>query len=272
MSAKKKKQRSRARVLIDTTVYCVAVILVFFSVVLFLQEFEYVPDEVYADPPPAAPQTMPVPAPTATPEPVYTAEVSIEPAPTAYVSPSVAETVEAKPTDRATPRPSASATVVPTAAPTPQNDTNSQLHPVKLYFINKRISCNVRPVGLTSKYEMETIRSAYDVGWLSSAPYVLPGDIGKAIIAGHNRWSGHNGSFSVLKKIEPGEEVAVEMSDGYARYFVVDEVTECAYDDNSIMEPVYDRAVLVLITCKGDWDSVLHMSRTRVIAICSPKQ
>lgn len=259
---RKRSKKSDKRRIIDTCIYCASVIMLFFAVILFMQEYAYVPQEVYTDPPPAAPKETTA---QATPMPYQYPTYTYSPAPSAselltpYITP--AQTQEIAPTPTKAPS---------TPAPTEPLFADGELHPVKLYFIEHKISCNIKPVGINSKYEMGTIRSPYDAGWLYAEPYVLPGDVGKAVIAGHNRWGGHNGTFSVLKKMQVGETVAVEMSDGYARYFRVDELTECAYDDNTIMTPVYDRAVLVLITCKGDWDSVLHASRTRVIAICSP--
>ena len=266
---RKTAKKSRARVIIDAGIFCVAVIFMFFSVVLFVQEFDYVPQEVYNDPPPSAPKSENTPSDTPVVNPVPSSTPYMFPIPSASPLQSAGSTPLPSPTgntETATPKPTASST----PKPTDRIFGEDELHPVKLYFIEQRISCNIRPVGINAKYEMGTIRSPYDAGWLYEEPYVLPGDMGKAVIAGHNRWNGHNGTFSVLKKMQAGETVAVEMSDGYARYFRVDEITECAYNDNTIMEPIYDKTVLILITCKGDWDSVLHTSRTRVIAICSP--
>ena len=266
---RKTAKKSRARVITDTGIFCVAVIFMFFSVVLFVQEFDYVPQEVYNDPPPSAPKSENTPSDTPVVNPVPSSTPYMFPIPSASPLQSAGSTPLPSPTgntETATPKPTASST----PKPTDRIFGEDELHPVKLYFIEQRISCNIRPVGINAKYEMGTIRSPYDAGWLYEEPYVLPGDMGKAVIAGHNRWNGHNGTFSVLKKMQAGETVAVEMSDGYARYFRVDEITECAYNDNTIMEPIYDKPVLILITCKGDWDSVLHTSRTRVIAICSP--
>ena len=268
---KKKGRKSEKRRIIDTGIFCIAVLMLFFSIILFVQEYEYVPQEVYVDPPPALPKRTqePVPSQTIPSYPSYS--YSATPYET-QTPPPVTET-DASYTSTPTQTQQGSrpqATETPYSAPTSEPSDEQGIVPVKLYFIERRISCDILPVGINSNYEMETIRSPYKAGWLRKAPYVLPGEVGKAVIAGHNRWNGHNGTFSVLKKLSVGETVAVEMSDGYATYFRVDELTECAYDDNSIMQPVYDRAMLVLITCKGDWDSVLHTSRTRVVAICSP--
>ena len=270
---KKKGRRSEKRRIIDTGIFCTAVLMLFFAVILFVQEYEYVPQEVYVDPPPAPPMSTPVQNGKTSAYVPYTPYSAIpipsEPAVTAAQTEQVYMPTDT-PQHTAEPVPSPTEKQTHDAVNTPAPAQQNELIPVKLYFVERRISCDILPVGINSKYEMGTIRSPYNAGWLKSSPYVLPGDTGKAIIAGHNRWNGHNGTFSILKKMSVGETVAVEMNDGYARYFRVDELTECAYDDNSIMEPVYDRAVLVLITCKGDWDSVLHTSRTRVIAICSP--
>ncbi len=234
-------------------------------------EFEYSPQEAYTEPPPMRPSAV------YTPAPFVSAKPTAMPFESGFVQVS------------ATPQASESASLTPEPAlePSPTNNGNNngntgssndgdadvyegELRPVKLYFIEKRIACDIVPVGISADHQMETTRSAYNAGWLCESPYVLPGDVGKAVIAGHNRWGGRTGVFSVLKKLKAGETVAVGFSDGYARYFKVDEVYECAYNDNSVMEAVYDRVQLVLITCKGDWSDALHTSKTRVVAICSP--
>ena len=260
----RKRIKSKYRRVIDIGIYCIAVIFLFFAVILLLQEIEYIPEEVYHDPPPPMPAATPTVLPVQTTAPVPT-QATYTPLPTAS-----AETEPKETLSESTSQPVRTAAIeTPKRTETPIFD-ESALHPVKLYFINQKISCEIMPVGLTGKNKMDTIRSAHKAGWLCVEPYVLPGDTGKAIIAGHNRWGGKNGTFSVLKKLKVGEQVAVEMSDGYARYFRVDEVSECAYNDNSVMEPVYDRAVLILITCKGDWSNALHTSKTRVLVTCSP--
>lgn len=272
---KGKRRKTKARYIFDLGVYCTAVLFLFFSVVLFMLEFEYSPQEAYTEPPPMQPSAVYTPVPPVSEEP--TAMPFESRFPEITVAPQESESVSV------TPEP----TLEPTAEPTPTNNGNNngntgagedentdvydgELRPVKLYFIEKRISCDIVPVGISADHQMETTRSAYNAGWLSVSPYVMPGDMGKAIIAGHNRWGGRTGVFSVLKKLKAGETVAVGFSDGYARYFKVDEVYECAYNDNSVMEAVSDRAQLVLITCKGDWSDALHTSQTRVVAICSP--
>lgn len=256
-----KSKKTRARKAIDLAIYCVAVVLLFFAVILVLQEFVYIPQDVYTDPPPARPaQSNPSARVTYAPQ----KSVSPEATPTeqgrlpGIQSPAITETPDAAPTKE-----------TPPSTPAPTFDM-SKLHPVKLYFIEQKVSCDILPVALTANNQMGTIRSAHDVGWLFVEPYVLPGDMGKSIIAGHNRWNGKNGTFSVLKKLEAGDSIAVEMSDSYARYFTVERVYECSYDDNSMMNAQTDRAELVLITCKGDWSSTLHTSLTRVVAICVP--
>ena len=257
---KKNGKTSKSRRILDLAIYCTGVLLLFYSAVLFLLEFQYVPKEAYETPPPEAPRV------TATPT-----QTPIIPYPTSVNSPLPTPTPLAAPTP--TQEPERTSSAVKTPEPTPEFIFGEgDLYPVKLYFIDHKISCRIKPVGLTSDNKMATIRSAYDAGWLAVEPYVIPGDAGKSIIAGHNRWGGKTGSFAVLKKMSVGESVAVEMSDGYARYFTVEKIFEVAYNDNTIMYADEHEPVLMLITCKGDWSSALRTSKTRVVVICSLNQ
>ncbi|MBQ9950277.1 MAG: class F sortase [Clostridia bacterium] len=257
MFMKRKVIRSEKRKAFDLGVYCIAVLLLFFAVVLFMRGAEYLPQEVYNEPPPVQPVTgdsPSVPHTGTSTSPTYAPVRPFNPP----QSPNSVSDDDEDETEFSEPLP-------------PDFEfKEGELYPVKLYFVERKISCDVWPVVLNDDNKMDTIRSPYKAGWLYVDPYVVPGDTGKAIIAGHNSWKGRSGTFSVLRKMDVGEKIAVELSDGYSRYFRVDSVTECSYDDNTVMEPVYDKPVLVLITCKGDWSDTLRTSRTRVIVTCSP--
>ena len=72
--------------------------------------------------------------------------------------------------------------------------------PVKFHFIDREVSCDIIPTGIGADGTMGTVDKAEDATWLSVHPYVIPGDTGNAVIAGHNRWHGKAGTFSLLKK------------------------------------------------------------------------
>lgn len=140
--------------------------------------------------------------------------------------------------------------------------------PVKFHFIDKDSSCDIYPVGIDNTNHMETIDSAMDVTWLSVDPYVTPGDIGNAVISGHNLWKSNAGTFSQLKKMRLGEVVGVTFDKGFTRFFEVVDMYECDYNDSAPMVTDINEARLTLITCKGDWNSQLDQSLTRVVVEC----
>lgn len=150
--------------------------------------------------------------------------------------------------------------------------------PVKFHFINvnvngerKNVSCDIYPVGINEKGAMGTVDSAQDAAWLSEDPYVAPGDVGNAVIAGHNLWRKQAGTFSLLKNMQKGDVVAVTFDSGFTRYFEVVKKYEPKYNDPTPMKTEnIDEPILTLVTCMGDWDSTLNQSKTRVVVVCKP--
>lgn len=141
--------------------------------------------------------------------------------------------------------------------------------PVTFHFIDKGISCDIYPVGINKKGQMETVSSAHDVTWLSQRPYAAPGEKGNCVISGHNLWKGDAGTFSTLKKMNKGEYVAITFDKGFTRYFKVVKKYESRYNDGKPMKTEgIDKPVLTLITCAGDWSHTLQQSKTRVVVIC----
>lgn len=149
--------------------------------------------------------------------------------------------------------------------------------PVKLHFYDvvangkkQNVSCELYAVGFNKDKSMGTVDSAEAAAWLSVAPYAAPGDVGNAVIAGHNLWKGSAGTFSLLKEIQKGTKVAVTFEKGFSRYFEVVDKYESAYNDTAPMKTDVNEPVLTLVTCKGDWSSTLDQSKTRIIVVCKP--
>lgn len=140
--------------------------------------------------------------------------------------------------------------------------------PVKLNFMKDQVTCDIAAVGIDENRVMESVDSAHVASWLSVDPYVIPGDVGNAVIGGHNLWRGEAGTFSLLKSMQLGDTVAVCFDDGEWRYFEVIDLYECSYDDTACMATDVDEAILTLITCKGDWSPEHDMSMTRVVVVC----
>lgn len=192
----------------------------------------------------------------------YVPVVTEEPEPT--LAPGVT------PDPNATPRPTREPGPAPTAAPV------YPYQPTMVYFLDEyiqnnitSISCPVDPVGYNSAGHMDTVHSAFRAGWFQYGGDPARG--GNTLIAGHNRYSGRMGYFSIIKDMQAGDYVIVELQNGQYAYYVVDSVTEYPYD--AVPDEVMNtggQARLTLITCKGDYSSIIHTSRTRIIAVCYP--
>ena len=151
----------------------------------------------------------------------------------------------------------------PTEAPQP-------LAPVAIHFVGHDVSCSVQPVGLTDDGVMDTVPSHNIVGWYMYG--AAPNEHGNCIIAGHNRYHGQMGSFSLLHNgLAVGDRITVDLEDGSSRFYRVATLNTYLYSEvpGAVMAlGGTDR--LTLITCLGDFDYDLQMSRSRVIAVCIP--
>ncbi len=178
--------------------------------------------------------------------------------------------------------PDPNATPRPTRPPSSTNprpvEPSSPYAPKNVYFLDRYTAasitdttCPVDPVGYNSHGQMDTVHSAFRAGWFMYGGDPVHG--GNTLIAGHNRYSGRKGWFSLIQegKIQPGDVVVVELNSGDYTYFMVDSVTTYEYD--AVPDEVMNtggRPRLTLITCLGDYSSVIHTSRHRVIAVCYP--
>ena len=150
--------------------------------------------------------------------------------------------------------------------------------PVCIYFLNDYIAanitdiaCPVDPVGYNQQGQMDTVHSAFRAGWFAYGGDPVHG--GNVLIAGHNRYSGRMGYFAIIQqgRLQPSDIVIVEMANGDYAYYSVDSVTEYPYDAvPAEVMTVGGAPRLTLITCLGDYSSLIHTSRHRVIAVCSP--
>ncbi|MBO4848202.1 MAG: sortase [Clostridia bacterium] len=171
-----------------------------------------------------------------------------------------------------TPGPSGTYDPGPTAAPTPEPTEEAPSPPVSIYFEGHNIAVAVVPVGINDKGEMDTVPVYNIAGWYELG--AAPNSPGNCIIAGHNRYHGQKGLFSILHKgLEIGDRVCVTMENGNCVFYEVESIQQYRYDavPASVMEQGGETR-LTLITCLGDFDYDLQMSKTRVVAICKPIQ
>lgn len=154
-----------------------------------------------------------------------------------------------------------------TVSPTQEPEAH---RPVYVHFPQYNINCPVEPVGVTEDGVMATVPAHDRAGWLETSGTPTSG--GNVIIAGHNRYHGNLGYFSVIRTdAKVGDQVMVEMDNGEYAFYLIESIQTFKYNEvpDEIMS-VYGEPRLTLITCLGDYDYNLMMSRSRVIAVCKP--
>ncbi|MFE7076965.1 class F sortase [Streptomyces sp. NPDC057620] len=95
-------------------------------------------------------------------------------------------------------------------------------------------------------------------GWYTGG--AVPGDIGAAVIIGHNDTRFGEAVFHDLKKVKEGADITVTDKTGKALHFTVtakESVAKNAFPTEKVYGPTQDRA-LRLITCDGDFDAQGH--------------
>jgi len=159
--------------------------------------------------------------------------------------------------------------------------------PVKMYFTQREISFDVESVGIVpytdakgnqvvnelgqKVYTMGTLDTEKAAAWLENGP--SPGEYGNAIFNGHITWKKVAGVFSVLPKMEKGEEIVVEYEDGSTMTFLVDSVNIFNFNDEPADVMAYDTgdSRMTLITCYGEsWNSDMGTREQRCVVVAKP--
>ena len=159
--------------------------------------------------------------------------------------------------------------------------------PVKMYFTAREVSFPVERVGLVpytdaegnqvenelgqKVYTMGTLDTEKAAAWLDIA--ASPGEYGNAIFNGHVTWKKVAGVFSLLPKMEAGEEIIVEYDDGSTMRFIVERVNIFGIYDEPADVMLFDTgdSRMTLITCYGEaWDSELGTREQRCVVVAKP--
>ena len=266
----KAKRRKKNR-LFNTVLYIVAAVLIIAGVIIILRD----QTDLFNHNTAAIPDVTRPPDPTSEPW----GEETAPPTEIASDAPLPSGLPDRTPGPGETPRPDATPgsneTPGPGATPTPtprpsHGDPDDPSAPVSVYFEEHGISVKVISVGVNANGEMATVPRHDIAGWYMYG--AAPGEQGNCIIAGHNRYSGQKGLFSILHKgLEVGDHVWVTNGNGDVFFYRVVSITRYSYDavPAEVMAQTWDTR-LTLITCLGDYDHILHMSRTRVVAVCEP--
>jgi hypothetical protein len=127
----------------------------------------------------------------------------------------------------------------------------------------------IRPVGLEPDGELE-IPDETEIGWYQFGS--APGLPGATVLAAHVTWNDTVGPFYLLRELEPGDRVDLELDDGSTRTYEVVERT--MYDKDKLpAERVWSTAgdeTLVMITCGGSFNPEIHRYRQNVVVYAVP--
>ncbi len=165
------------------------------------------------------------------------------------------------------PQPASTVSSLHTPEPTPTPKAPLDV-PVKIYFSSQKISTDIVPVGIDKNNVMEAPDDPGIGGWLKFS--VVPGEPGNAILDGHDSFRGVKGIFSVLKKLELGDEVIIEHADGVFSHFKVTDINTylaTEFPDDVMQVTNEGDPRMTLITCLGDYDFTGY-SKSRVVVIC----
>lgn len=126
--------------------------------------------------------------------------------------------------------------------------------PAQLTIASLGVRARVSPVGLTQDGEMEVPGTLDEVGWYE--PGARPGELGNAVLAGHNVWNGRPAVFGGLGRLRTGDLIAVTTSMQQRFTYRVETVTRYPAASAPIGEVfgATDEPVLTLITCVGEPD------------------
>ncbi len=110
-------------------------------------------------------------------------------------------------------------------------------------------------LGLNQDGTVEVPDNYSEVGWYKYGP--TPGELGPAVILGHVDSFKGPAVFYDLRKVDIGDQIFIDRSDGTSAIFTVTEI-ETAAEENFPTNRVYDSTInyagLRLITCTGSFD------------------
>ena len=138
--------------------------------------------------------------------------------------------------------------------------------PARLKIPAINVDAAIEQVGLLPDGTMDVPKGPADVAWYELGSH--PGEIGSAVIAGHEGWKNNTRAvFDNLHTLQVGEKIYVEDADGTTITFIVREIR--IYDPHQDASNVFSsndgRAHLNLITCEGVWNAVSKTYANRLI-------
>ncbi len=145
----------------------------------------------------------------------------------------------------------------PSLAPSPTESEaiDSELSPVSLTIPAIKVAAGVTRLGLNTDKTVEVPEDPDDAGWYSKGP--RPGENGSAVILGHLDSKSGPAVFHRLKNLDPGNQIAVKLSDDTVAHYQVARVAQYANKDfpaKKVYAGSPDRPALNLVTCGGKYD------------------
>ncbi|ELP64829.1 class F sortase [Streptomyces turgidiscabies] len=162
------------------------------------------------------------------------------------------------------------AVVQPTASGAPETERSvtspdpaapaAPAAPAKVAIPSVGITSSLMELGLNpdGTVEVPPAEKGMTAGWYTGG--AVPGQVGAAVIIGHNDTHLGRAVFHDLKKITKGADITVTDASGKAAHFSVtatESVSKTAFPTEKVYGPTQDRA-LRLITCDGDFDAQGH--------------
>jgi LPXTG-site transpeptidase (sortase) family protein len=138
--------------------------------------------------------------------------------------------------------------------------------PIRLKIPEIGVNVPFEYVGLTLQGAMGVPSGPVDAAWFDLGP--RPGEIGSAVIAGHEGWEDNIPAvFDNLRLLHQGNKIYVEDATGATTTFVVREVR--MYGENEGAQDVFSsndgKAHLNLITCGGTWSAATESYSNRLV-------
>lgn len=125
--------------------------------------------------------------------------------------------------------------------------------PARVIVSRLGISASIQPLHLGAGGEL--VPPSYgSAGWYRNGPE--PGEVGRAVIAGHVDSKNGPDVFAALREARPGDRIVVQLVDGTEKDFEVDDVglyEKSAFPTDEVYGESTDRE-LRLITCGGTYD------------------
>ncbi len=139
-------------------------------------------------------------------------------------------------------------------------------NPVFLVIPRINVDAVIMPVGLTSDGSMGVPAGPTGTAWFDLGP--RPGEVGSAVIAGHEGWKdGITAVFDNLYKLQAGDQIYVQDQQGITMVFVVRHIA--TYRQNGDASQVFSSsdggAHLNLITCEGVWNATEKSYSNRLV-------